>query len=382
METSKPLLKDEDGQEVDVHIYRSMIRSLMYLTSLRPDIIFDACARHQCKKQTVAANSITEAEYVAASSYCRQVNDQEQIQALVDKTKVIITENSIRSDLHFDDAEGTACLLIEEIFEGLTRMGTMASTIICLADNQKFNFSNLQEHVLDLQEAKASQAKEIVALKKKGRTNDDEMFRVDDLAREEVVMENTTSVKDSVALTTDVTEDEVTIAQALDTLKSTKPKVMIQEQEMSTIIPAATTIVKTVVPTPRAKGKAKMIEPEVPIKRKEQMRINEEYRDDKGNDFIVMDLEAQQSSTKRTAEHLESNISNKQKVDENFEPVIDDSEELRKCIEIVPDDGDEVLIEATPISSRSPTIIDYKIHKEGKKTYFKIIRADGNSQVY
>nr|GEX58164.1 hypothetical protein [Tanacetum cinerariifolium] len=51
-------------------------------------------------------------------------------------------------------------------------------------------------------------------------------------------------------------------------------------------------------------------------------------------------------------------------------------------MEIVPDDGDEVLIEATPISSRSPTIIDYKIHKEGKKSYFKIIRAYGNSQVY
>nr|GFA84220.1 hypothetical protein [Tanacetum cinerariifolium] len=51
-------------------------------------------------------------------------------------------------------------------------------------------------------------------------------------------------------------------------------------------------------------------------------------------------------------------------------------------MEIVLDDGAEVLIEATPLSSRSPTTIDYKIHKKGKKTYFKIIRADGNSQVY
>ncbi|GJX60230.1 putative ribonuclease H-like domain-containing protein [Tanacetum coccineum] len=49
METSKPLLKDEDGEEVDVHMYRSMIGSLMYLTSSRPDIMFDvcACARYQ-----------------------------------------------------------------------------------------------------------------------------------------------------------------------------------------------------------------------------------------------------------------------------------------------------------------------------------------------
>ncbi|GJS10442.1 putative ribonuclease H-like domain-containing protein [Tanacetum coccineum] len=144
IETQKPLLKDENGKEVDVHMYRSMIDLLMYLTSLRPDIMFAvcACARNQvnqkvshlhamkrnfrylkgqpklgfwypkdypfdlvvyidsdyagasldmksttggcqflgcrliswqCKKQTVVANSITKAEYVAASSCCGQV---------------------------------------------------------------------------------------------------------------------------------------------------------------------------------------------------------------------------------------------------------------------------------------------------------------------
>ncbi|GJV93356.1 putative ribonuclease H-like domain-containing protein [Tanacetum coccineum] len=44
MDTQKPLLKDEDGEEVDVHMYRSMIGSLMYLTSSRPDIMFAVCA--------------------------------------------------------------------------------------------------------------------------------------------------------------------------------------------------------------------------------------------------------------------------------------------------------------------------------------------------
>ncbi|GJU85355.1 hypothetical protein Tco_1292901 [Tanacetum coccineum] len=49
METQNPLLKDEDSEEVDVHLYRSMIGSLMYLTSSRPDIMFVvcACARYQ-----------------------------------------------------------------------------------------------------------------------------------------------------------------------------------------------------------------------------------------------------------------------------------------------------------------------------------------------
>nr|GEY63765.1 uncharacterized mitochondrial protein AtMg00810-like [Tanacetum cinerariifolium] len=44
IDTKKPLLKDPDGEDVDVHTYRSMIGSLMYLTSSRPDIMFAVCA--------------------------------------------------------------------------------------------------------------------------------------------------------------------------------------------------------------------------------------------------------------------------------------------------------------------------------------------------
>ncbi|GKF91745.1 hypothetical protein Tco_0275446, partial [Tanacetum coccineum] len=53
METQKPLLKDEDGEEVDVNMYRSMNGSLMYLTSSRPDIMFAmcACARYQVNQK-------------------------------------------------------------------------------------------------------------------------------------------------------------------------------------------------------------------------------------------------------------------------------------------------------------------------------------------
>nr|GEU84270.1 putative reverse transcriptase domain-containing protein [Tanacetum cinerariifolium] len=42
--TKKPLLRDPDGEDVDVHTYRSIIGLLMYLTSSRPDIIFAVCA--------------------------------------------------------------------------------------------------------------------------------------------------------------------------------------------------------------------------------------------------------------------------------------------------------------------------------------------------
>ncbi|GJY92687.1 putative ribonuclease H-like domain-containing protein [Tanacetum coccineum] len=49
METNKALVKDEEAEDVDVHLYRSMIGSLMYLTASRPDIMFAicACARFQ-----------------------------------------------------------------------------------------------------------------------------------------------------------------------------------------------------------------------------------------------------------------------------------------------------------------------------------------------
>nr|GEU43269.1 putative ribonuclease H-like domain-containing protein [Tanacetum cinerariifolium] len=44
IETKKPLVKDEEAVDVDVHFYRSMICSLMYLTSSRPDIMYAVCA--------------------------------------------------------------------------------------------------------------------------------------------------------------------------------------------------------------------------------------------------------------------------------------------------------------------------------------------------
>ncbi|GJR31405.1 putative ribonuclease H-like domain-containing protein [Tanacetum coccineum] len=60
METHKALTKDEDGEDVDVHLYRSMIRSLMYLTSSRPDIMFSVCAclRFQVQPKVSHLNAV------------------------------------------------------------------------------------------------------------------------------------------------------------------------------------------------------------------------------------------------------------------------------------------------------------------------------------
>ena len=43
METHKQLVADLEGEDIDVHLYRSMIGSLMYLTASRPDIMFAVC---------------------------------------------------------------------------------------------------------------------------------------------------------------------------------------------------------------------------------------------------------------------------------------------------------------------------------------------------
>ncbi|GJZ16388.1 hypothetical protein Tco_0552065, partial [Tanacetum coccineum] len=66
METQKPLLMDEDGEEVDVHLYRSMIGSLMYLTSSRPDIMFAVCLWYT-KDSLFDLVAYTDSDYAGAS---------------------------------------------------------------------------------------------------------------------------------------------------------------------------------------------------------------------------------------------------------------------------------------------------------------------------
>nr|GEV51485.1 hypothetical protein [Tanacetum cinerariifolium] len=515
----------------------------------------------------------------------KNVNDQEQIQALVDKKTVIITEDNIRSDLRFDDAEGTACLLNEAIFEGLACMGakttawnefssTMASAIICLADNQKFNFSKYifdnmvksleggvkfylfprflqvfldkqvegmarhkkmyiisshtnkifanmrrigvgfsrvitplfdtmivqapadkgdtpvkthqipivdqpstskpqkkqkhrrkqrkkvevshdesedEDHVptpsgdplpsdedsfilnelmvfcTNLQEQRKSRSRELRRLKKigseialddenQGRTNDDEIFGVNDLAREEVVMDTitsdhkeqiiedistakpvttagevvtTTTVKDSASPITVLTEDEITMAQALAALKSTKPKVVVQEQEMSTTIPAAATTFTTVVPTPRAKEQ-------------EAARLSRAQQDEKANnswDNIQAMMDADRLLAERLQAREREEFSKVQKArlliekrkkyfaalraqEKRNKPPTKTQMKSQMSTYLKHMDG----YKQSHLKGRSldeiKKLFDKDMINEGKKTYFKIIKADGSSQVY
>ncbi|GKB71913.1 hypothetical protein Tco_0933325, partial [Tanacetum coccineum] len=101
------------------------------------------------------------------------------------------------------------------------------------------------------------------------------------------------------------------------------------------------------------------------------------------NTFIDMDTKLvkgsevrAEGSSKRAGEDLQQESIKKQKVDEDKEIA-----ELQRLIEVVPD-KEEVAIDAIPLATKPPSIVDYKIHKEGKKTYYQIIRADGSSKMY
>ncbi|GKE63481.1 hypothetical protein Tco_1513848 [Tanacetum coccineum] len=75
-----------------------------------------------------------------------------------------------------------------------------------------------------------------------------------------------------------------------------------------------------------------------------------------------------EGNKKRTREELKSDNSKKQKIDKNVEAEVDDEAEMKKHMEIVPDD--EVAIDAIPLATKSPIIVDCKIIKEGKMGYF------------
>ncbi|GJR90006.1 putative ribonuclease H-like domain-containing protein [Tanacetum coccineum] len=181
-EASKPKSKDEPNDAINVHLYRSMIGSLMYLTASRPDIMFavSACSRHQvtpltelpiectysdsdyagshgdrksttggcqflgrrliswqCKKQTIVATSSTEVEYVATANYCGQ-------------DSLHITERYYKAyNSMGDDGVLTSVEVLVHTIQTLSQfqsgswinLEAMAIALICLSDGRRFNWS-------------------------------------------------------------------------------------------------------------------------------------------------------------------------------------------------------------------------------------------------
>ncbi|GJX64210.1 putative ribonuclease H-like domain-containing protein [Tanacetum coccineum] len=163
METSKPLIKDTEAEDVDVHLYRSMIGSLMYLTASRPDIMFVvcACARFQVTPKVSHLHAVKrifrylkgqpklglwypkdspfEAEFALTKNPTIYVsliekfwhtaivrivdNGEQEITATVDGNEFTITEASVRRHLQLADVDGISALPTTEIFDQLSLMG-------------------------------------------------------------------------------------------------------------------------------------------------------------------------------------------------------------------------------------------------------------------
>nr|GEZ74665.1 hypothetical protein [Tanacetum cinerariifolium]GEZ74667.1 hypothetical protein [Tanacetum cinerariifolium] len=95
---------------------------------------------------------------------------------------------------------------------------------------------------------------------------------------------------------------------------------------------------------------------------------NQAFLEEVNEEVTVPEKEVEVKGQKREGESLEKEITKKQKMDK-------EAEELKSHLQIVSNDDDDVYTEATPPASKIP-IVDYKIHLERNKTYFKIIRAD------
>nr|GEV23367.1 putative ribonuclease H-like domain-containing protein [Tanacetum cinerariifolium] len=494
MEMEKPLVKDTDGVDVDVHLYRSMIGSLMYLTTSRPDIMYSicVCAKFQVTPKVFHLHAIkrifrylkdhsklglwypryspfelvayTDSDYARASldrksttgglsltiytscikhfwtsAMVKTINDDVQLQALLDGKKVVVNEASIRRDLRLDDAKGIFVnpSLTKKIFANMKRVGTGFSRAITplfatmmrkhkprrkqrketkvsqdepptekhiptpshdplrsgedrLQLNELMEIcKKLSDRVLSLEKTKTNQAAEIDKLKKRvkkvkgkkkkrshrlkrlykvslsarsvfsdeegwGRMNDQDLFGVHDLDGHEVFMDVTTG--ENVEQDATVAEKEVTTIEDIKDIEVTAVAVTTPQ-----IFRDELTLARTLMKIKAAKPKTKRVTIQEP------------------NEVRTI------SPSQPTAgEELEQESAKKQKLDEQVQAKVadDDTAELKRCLEIVPKDDDDVTIEATPLSSKSPTIVDYKIYREGKKSYFKIIRADGNSQNY
>nr|GEU31141.1 hypothetical protein [Tanacetum cinerariifolium] len=268
--------------------------------------------------------------------------------------------------------------------------------------------TNLQKQVLDLEEAKTVQAKEIASLKKRedaskqermianidqdvkitlvddtqGRMKDEYMFRVNDLDGDEVSTGDpvntagevviTAGIEVTTAATTpQISKDELTLAQTLIENKEAKPTAITTTATIVTAVGARLKekgiVMKEPSKTPLPKA---IISSQKPSQAKEKAM-------EKCEKVVEGSEKAKEGSSKKEGSNLEQEDAKKQRLEEENESV-----KLKRCLKIIFEDDDDVTIKAKPLSFNSPTIVYYKIYKEWRKSYFKIIIADGNSQSY
>ncbi|GKB23694.1 hypothetical protein Tco_0863095, partial [Tanacetum coccineum] len=229
-----------------------------------------------------------------ATAKVQTVNEEVQIQALVDGKKNWNTQKLTFYKAFFSPQWKFLIHIILQCLSAKTTTwnessSTMASAIICLATNQIFNFSKyiidnmvknmeggvkflMYLRVLALENTNTSQAAEIVTLKdredasKQGRKIADIDQDVEVVSAADPV----TTAGEVVTTASVEIPEELTLAQNLIEIKSAKHKASTTASTTTTITrPKARGVAKD-------KGKAKMVEPEKPLKKKDQIAFDEE----------------------------------------------------------------------------------------------------------
>nr|GEV58609.1 ribonuclease H-like domain-containing protein [Tanacetum cinerariifolium] len=286
IETQKPLLKDEDGEEVYVHIYRSMIGSLMYLTSSRPDIMFAvcACARYQVNpkvshlyavkrifsmvKHLDNVNKFLMYPRVGKEFFVRETP---LFPIMMEQAQEEIGVNTPRS--------GEDSLKLIELMELCTILHSRVFALETTKTTQALEIKSLKRRVKKLEKTKKSRTHKLKTLYKVGLSvrveSSDDNEDLDLQGEEVIVKQEVVADKETI--------DEITLAKALKALKTLKPKIrgiIISDHEEPSKS-RTITIVSSQQPSQikvQDKGKGLMVEPE-PMKKlskKDQISLNDE----------------------------------------------------------------------------------------------------------
>nr|GEY89473.1 hypothetical protein [Tanacetum cinerariifolium] len=230
----------------------------------------------------------------------KNVNEDVRLQALVDEKKVIVNEAPIRCDHRLDDVEGTACLPNATIFEELARIGKYKSRRkqrkeTKVSQDEPPTEKHIPTPSHDQEDAsKQGMIAEIDAdenlslinetTQDQGRMNEEDMFGVHDFDDDVVIVD--VIACENIAQSTKDAEKEVSTADPVTTagevvttaedIKAAKPKtrwVVIQEPSEYRTTSSSQT---SQLPHVKEKGKGIMVEPEKPLKKKDQITLDEE----------------------------------------------------------------------------------------------------------
>ncbi|GJT17717.1 putative ribonuclease H-like domain-containing protein [Tanacetum coccineum] len=127
IETNKALIKDEEAEDMDVYLYRSMIGSLMYLTASRPDIMFVvyACARdlpfdlEAFSDSDYAGASLDRKSTTRGSEYVAAANCYGQV-LWIQNQMLDYGFNFMNTKIYIDN-ESTICIVKKLVFHSKTK---------------------------------------------------------------------------------------------------------------------------------------------------------------------------------------------------------------------------------------------------------------------